>query len=108
VEEKMKSILAALAGAAILGLAGSQPAAALPAAKIAPEAQTANSNTVTVQYRRHYRHYRHYRRVHPRWGYVGPRPYYAWGYPYRYYPYPYRYYGPSVGVSIGPFGFGIW
>ena len=107
----MRTTLAGLAAVAILAVAGSQPAAALPMAKIADQAQTASSNVIAVRYRRHYRrHYvRHYRYVRPRYGYyVGPGPYYAYGYPYRYYPYPYRYYYPGVRVRVGPFGFGIW
>ena len=104
----MRTTLAGFAAATILALAGPQPAAAMPVAKIADQAQAATSNVTTVQYRRHYR--RHYvrRYYRPRYGYVGPGPYYAWGYPYRHYPYPYRYYAPGVGVRIGPFGFGIW
>ena len=106
----MKTTLAGLAAVTVLAIAGSQGAAALPAAKIADQAQAAtNSNVLAVQHRRVYRrHYRAYRYARPRWGYVGPGPYYATGYPYRYYPYPYRYYSPGVGVQIGPFGFGLW
>jgi hypothetical protein len=82
----MKTTLAGLAAATMLvAIAGSRPAAALPIANLADQAQTATNDIVQVQYRRHgrhvrrvVRHYRPYRRSHVR--VVVRRPAYGWGY----------------------------
>jgi hypothetical protein len=109
----MVKSLMGLAAAAVLA-AATLPTVPANAAAIrhAPGVAEHQSNVDTVQYRRHYRY-----RYGPRRGYIGPRRYYGGGpyyygggYPYAYGSYPYyrRYYGPSVGIGIGPFGFGVW
>jgi Ni/Co efflux regulator RcnB len=104
-----------LATAAALAMTA---AFALPTPATAAEkrADGARTNTAVEQtdvsaQRRRYRHRHVHRHYAPRYGYYrGYRaPYYYGGAPYyayapRYYQ---PYYGPSVGVGIGPFGFGF-
>ena len=101
----LRTSLAALAGAAALTGVGLTSAAAIPLAPLSAGTDTGIENV---------------RLVCNRWGrcwntYV--RQYdYAPNYAYGYYggptyyraPYYNGYYGPGVGVSVGPFGFGIW
>ena len=113
----MYKSLAGLAAAAVLSIVAmpTAPANAAPI-KNAPGLAEHQSGVEQVQHRRYHRRYHR--------GYVGPRrfygggrpyyygggPYYYGGGPYAYAPYPYyrRHYGPSVGIGIGPFGFGVW
>jgi hypothetical protein len=94
-----------LVGCAALALTA---AFALPVPAVAAEKRAAgvhNQDQIEVsdQRRRYRRAYRYYG---PRYRYARPyyydAPYYAYG-PRYYRPY----YGPSVGVGVGPFGFGF-
>jgi hypothetical protein len=108
----MKDITLTLLAAAAIGAASIGSAYAMPLNNVSAalgESRVQNVRVVCDQYQRCYNTNRAYRSAQPNYAqrYYDSPAYYSEP---NYYAAPrYGYYGgPSVGVGIGPFGFGIW
>jgi hypothetical protein len=108
----VKNITPTLLAAAAIGAASIGSASAMPFNNVSAalgESNVQNVRVVCDRYQRCYNTARAYRSARPYYApsyydspayYSGPNYYAAPGYGY--------YGGPSVGIGIGPFGFGVW